>query len=89
MSDHILTSSAWNCSFVCEIDGYLGQVQIVPDGMHWLIFIKTQERICQIQNTHDIYRITDILVHPFNDIEEVKLFEMRFAKKTFFVFVKI
>lgn len=41
------------------------------DGIHWLIFIKSQERICQIQNKHEVYRITDILIEPFNDIEEV------------------
>lgn len=30
ITDHILTSSAWDCSFVSDIDGYIGQVQIVP-----------------------------------------------------------
>ncbi len=41
------------------------------DGLHWLIFIKNQERICQIQNKHEIYRITDILIQPFDNFDEV------------------
>lgn len=52
--------------------------------MHWLIFIKNQERISQIQNTHEIYRITDILIQPFNDIEEVKNIFDVFPKEIIF-----
>lgn len=50
------------------------------DGIHWLIFIKSEERICQIQNKHEVYRITDILIEPFDDIEEVTLSKLLFAK---------
>jgi hypothetical protein len=41
------------------------------DGVHWLIFIKNQELICKMQNNHEIYRITEILIEPFDDFDEV------------------
>lgn len=30
ITEHILTSAAWDCSFVSDIDGYIGQIQMVP-----------------------------------------------------------
>ncbi|CAF1090830.1 unnamed protein product [Adineta ricciae] len=66
----LLDSSAWDASFVSDIHGYIGQIQIVKDGFHWLIFIKNQEMVCVIQNGHEIYRVTDILVQPFDNIDE-------------------
>ena len=90
ISKEILSdSSAWDASFVSDIYGYIGQIQIVKgnteliwlysicssllDGFHWLIFIKNQEMVCVIQNGHEIYRVTDILVQPFDNIDEVHL----------------
>ena len=41
------------------------------DGHHWLIFIKNQERICQLRSQHEIFRITEILIQPFDNFDEV------------------
>ncbi|UJR10843.1 hypothetical protein I4U23_015031 [Adineta vaga] len=71
ISDDILSpSSAWDASYVSDIYGYIGQIQIVKDGLHWLIFIKNQEMICIMHNEHEIYRVTDILVQPFDNVDE-------------------
>ncbi|CAF1112317.1 unnamed protein product [Adineta steineri] len=70
ITDHILSSPAWDSSFVSNINGYIGKVQFVKDGLHWLIFIRSQELVCEINKKHEIYRITDILVQPFDNFEE-------------------
>jgi hypothetical protein len=35
------------------------------------MFIKNQELVCKMQNGHEIYRITEILIQPFDDFDEV------------------
>ncbi|CAF4245929.1 unnamed protein product [Rotaria socialis] len=70
ITNQFLASSAWDASFVSDIHGYIGQVQMVQDGFHWLIFIKNQQLVCQISNTHEIFRITDILIQPFDIFDE-------------------
>ena len=35
------------------------------------MFIKSQEPICQMQDGQEIYRITDILIQPFDSVDEV------------------
>ena len=44
---------------------------MVKDGQQWLLFIKSQERVGQIGTEHEVYRITDILLQPFTNIEQV------------------
>ena len=71
MTEEILSSTAWDASFVQEIHGYIGQLQMVKDGPQWLLFNKSQERVGLIDKEHEIYRITDILIQPFGNIEQV------------------
>lgn len=43
----------------------------IIDGLHWLIFVKNQQLVCRISDEHEIYRITDILIQPFDIFNEV------------------
>ncbi|CAF3635110.1 unnamed protein product [Rotaria sp. Silwood1] len=68
--DQFLSSSAWDATFVNDIYGYIGQVQIIKDGLQWLIFIKNQQLVCEMSDGHQIYRITEILIQPFDNFDE-------------------
>lgn len=96
LSDEFLSSSssAWDASFVANIHGYVGQIQMTEsrsirvalgqrwycmckfclDGVRWLIFIKSKELICQMGDEHEIYRITELLLQPFDNVDQVNLF---------------
>lgn len=49
------------------------------DGIDWLVFIKSEERVGLIDSQHEVFRITDILVVPFHNIDQVK--RIRISRK--------
>lgn len=49
---------------------WTGQLSLL-DTIRWLVFIKSQELIGQIQSQHNVYRITEILLQPFDEIGQV------------------
>ena len=46
---------------------------LASGGVHWLIFIKSKELICQMGDEHEIYRITELLLQPFDNVDQVNI----------------